>query len=461
MTSGELMMVESGEKTERYNSEKQSLKDLKTDVLDLMQEGMSFQKLQKYSSNDNLPGLQLVNDSGVKPGREGAPPDRNSKKQNDSASEKLEASVKFSMGTTPEREHLLESIKNSHDMTEKQKTSMVKDIAVFEGRAYRDGLGRQEVLDLYKNTSRLLDATGQHPVSQKDRAVLAEQVVKNAAHPMSVDQGQHGTCNVTTIEARMYFKYPSKAGKLVADVALDGEFQTASNLKVVMDKGSLQADAEARNNPPRSGERGYASQIFQMTAANIEWQSKQFNPHGDQVQPGSLRYVQVPPVKGDKNDTGERVRDFSKSPEGVTIKDTNGEKILDPGLYAYTYERISNEISGKNDSGFVLQRDVEHNGLVNVKSESQLGDLLKNAGNKMPMIIVVHTENEPFYTDSGEKKAGGSGGWHVVNVTAYNPRTKEVTMSNQWGPASDHPISLKKLYDAMVEPPKKVAPVHK
>ncbi|MBX9722935.1 MAG: hypothetical protein K2X81_16150 [Candidatus Obscuribacterales bacterium] len=454
-------MVEAAEKIERSATEKHGLNDLKTDVLSLFQEGRNFQNSQNHSRQDSLPGLQLVNESAVKPGRESVPTDHSPTKKHESGSEKAESPVKFSMGSTPEREHLLQSIKNSHDMTDKQKASMVKDIAVFEGRAYRDGVGRQEVLDLYKNTSRLLDATGQHPVSQKDRTVLAEQVIRNSAHPMAVDQGQHGTCNVTTIEARMYFKYPSKAGQLVADVALDGEFKTASNHKVLMDKASLQPDSESQNNPPKPGERGYASQIFQMTAANIEWQSKRFNPNGDHVHPGTLRYVQVPPVKGDKNDTGERVRDFSKNPEGETIKDTNGEKILDPGLYAYTYERISNEISGKKDTGFVLQRDTEHDGIVNVKSEAQLGELFKSAGNKMPMIIVVHTENEPFYTDSGEKKAGGSGGWHVINVTAYNPRTKEVTMSNQWGPESDHPISLKKLYDAMVEPPKKASPAHK
>ncbi len=72
----------------------------------------------------------------------------------------------------------------------------------------------------------------------------------------------------------------------------------------------------------------------------------------------------------------------------------------------------------------------------------------------MPLIVWVDTNMEPFWTDSGAGKAGGSGGGHVVTITDYNPGPPaRVTVDNQWGKGADHdatrPISVHDLYQAI------------
>jgi hypothetical protein len=74
-----------------------------------------------------------------------------------------------------------------------------------------------------------------------------------------------------------------------------------------------------------------------------------------------------------------------------------------------------------------------------------------------PMTFAVYTGNEPFYSDSGAGRAGGSGGWHVVNVMDYNagpPPT--VSVDNTWGAGADHlksdnQVSLHDLYQSLRE----------
>ncbi|MBX9724843.1 MAG: hypothetical protein K2X81_25785, partial [Candidatus Obscuribacterales bacterium] len=60
------------------------------------------------------------------------------------------------------------------------------------------------------------------------------------------------------------------------------------------------------------------------------------------------------------------------------------------------------------------------------------------AEHKMPVIMRVHTGEEPFLHDSGDGKAGGSGGWHVVTITDYDEKTGRAKIDNQWGSKVDH-----------------------
>ena len=364
--------------------------------------------------------------------------------------EKFEASLKFSMGSTPERQHLLDGI-NKSPLVVERKEAMVKNIADLESRAFRDGVPRQEILDLYKNTSRLLDSEAGQPLHKIDRAVLADQVIKNAAHPMSIDQGQHNTCNVTTVEARMYSRYPAEASKLIADVALTGEFVTAGGSKIKIDKESFAPDREALYNPARPGERSFAGQLFEITAANIHWQQRLFDNDGHAVDRGDLRYVQIHPLKSIPDDTGERVRNFHSDDKGVTILGGDGKKALEPLLSTGPLLNISNEISGKNEANFVFDGTSNDHRVVSFQSPKQLHEELIGAKKQFPLIYMVHTANEPFRAESGEKP-NDAGGWHVVNIIGYNPATKMIDMSNQWGPKSDHQISLQALFNASRSP---------
>jgi hypothetical protein len=397
-----------------------------------------------HISNDNAAVSQNVHDRHVRH-------DRGKNADHGAASEKFEATIKFCMASTPERQHLLDGIKKS-ELILQRKEAMIKNIAELESRAVRDKVPRQEILKLYQNTSRLLDASDSLiPLHRIDRAVLADQVIKNAAHPMSIDQGQHNTCNVTTVEARLYSRYPAEASKLVADIALNGEFVTASGSRIKIDKDNFNPDCEALYNPARPGERSFASQLFEITAANIHWQKRLFDTDGHAVDRGDLRYLQIRPVKSIPNDTGERVRNFHADSNGITIIGGDGKKALDPQLAPGPLQDISNEISGKNETGFVFDGTGGDERVVSFDSTKQLHDELNKAKKQFPLIYVVHTSNEPFRTESGEMPHG-AGGWHVVNIVNYNSATKIIDISNQWGPKSDHKISLETLFNASRSP---------
>ncbi len=412
----------------------------------------------------SLPGMEITGDTSEKVRCFGEPklPAEPDRAGDNTTSKKAEAGEKneFSMGSTPEREKLLNSIEKANDIPQKEKTEMIRDIQALEARAVRDFVPRQEILGVYENVSRLLDAKGNEPVTRSNRIVLAEQVLDQSAHPMSIDQGYHKTCNVTTIEARMYSKYPSKAAELVADVALTGKFETSNprDNDVVLDKASLRPDKEASANPPKDGNRSYASQVFQLTAANIFWQGRSFDNDHNPVRKGDLRYVQIEPVKSISGDTGERVRNA----RGETItSQEDGAKIMAPDLSLNALIMISNEISGKKEEKFILSNaraagaDEYYAGMFG--NENELAKMITDQKNQYPLILAVHTYHDPFWKDSGHGDRGGAGGeqggWHVINITGFNQKTGEVQISNQWGDKTDKKVSLSTLYKATFGPP--------
>lgn len=454
-------------------SEKETPKDgvkqdsLQVDRIDLL--GDRSNKGSSLAKNDvSLPGLAIDGadertrsvrtGDAVRPSDAPCPGDPAQNKSEKSEA-KAEKELKFSMGTTPEREKLLGVIQNSSDISDKEKNEMIRDMKGFESRAARDGLSKSEVLGVYSNVSRLLEAKGNQPLTRENRVVLAEQVLDQAAHPMSIDQGYHMTCNVTTIECRTYAKYPSSAAKLVTDVALTGVFETRNprDNDVRLDRESLRPDREAQLNPPRDGSRSYASQIFQLTAANIAWQRRSFDPNGNTVARGDLKYVQVSPIN--REDTGERVRNANG--ETIRIKDEDGKvsKITDPSLDAGALVSINKEITRRDEENFIIQNHAAGGEpfVAGIGSENDLAEVLVKEKAQYPLIVVVHTYHDPFWKDSGGGVKGGAGGeqggWHVVNVTGYNAQTGDVTVSNQWGDRTDKKVSLSTLYKATMPPP--------
>ncbi|CAN5521502.1 hypothetical protein BH11CYA1_BH11CYA1_03350 [soil metagenome] len=322
-----------------------------------------------------------------------------------------------------------------------------ENMRLFEERAERDKLSPTEIAKTYKEIDRLLEAKGDKPLKPEQRKDLAEQIMRQAADPTSIAQGQHNTCNMATVETRMYTRNPSDAARLVADVALTGQYVASDGRRVHVNPG---AHDEARNRNTTDGDRSHASEIFQVTAVNlhIDQENRKTNPHGQ------LRYEQHPTTPG-SGDTGERIIDYATKPP--TVKD-NHPQIYDENLgnLRDTYSAIT----GKPEKGVVITHDGPNidksDGVTRVKSEQELNDALAQAkkDGKLPLIVTVDTSMEPFWTDSGSGAAGGSGGGHVVTITDYSPGPPaKVTVDNQWGSANDHdatkPISVHELYGAI------------
>lgn len=334
----------------------------------------------------------------------------------------------------------------------------------FEKRSKELNLSPQEVHETYENISRLISGTRDTPLTKEKRLKVAEQIMSQAAKPTSINQGNHNTCGVAAIETRTYTRYPAEASKLVADVALTGHYQTpvqkgadgkdipGSSVEVTVNPASLQEMNDAVPKPEQS--RSLSSQVFQITAVNVHYaqENAKTNP------PGQLRYEQVPvpPANADM-DTGERIYDYATNPP--TLKSKNSPMLTDDNVV-----EVSNAIVGKHEKGVLL---VEKNNtfgdgrsINSFHSERDFEDYvarLKQQG-KLPTIIRVDSNNEPFYTDSGGGKAGGSGGPHAVTITDYTPGKPpdvpaKVSVDDQWGPAADHlgqkAISVHDIYEAM------------
>ncbi|MCB9469942.1 MAG: hypothetical protein H6677_16850 [Candidatus Obscuribacterales bacterium] len=349
----------------------------------------------------------------------------------------------FPPGESAERDELLKSLDESiEDPAERSR--FIADMIRFENRAGEDNLPEGAVSDTYKEVGRLLDTDTEGKVPAEMRETIAEQVMAQAADPSIIDQGYHNTCNITTVENRMYARDPAAAARFVTDAAMTGEASLADGRKVTIPESAYTADFESGNHPVPDGKRGIASQIFQVGAVNAHYQA-----NGE-----DRRYEQTtPPLSEQGKDTGERLFDTRQTPP-VELQQSPG---LSDADIANTYALLT----GDNSPSVIhnADRGKDDPGVTAVSSAEDLSAALtaaKEAGN-LPITLVVHTQNEPFFTDSGAGAAGGSGGWHVVNITDFDAETGKAMVDNQWGTDDDHldqGVDVNQLYMATMNPEK-------
>ncbi len=366
----------------------------------------------------------------------------------------------------------------------------------------------EQIEKSYENLDRLMAKNDKAPVNQADRVMLAQQAMEHAADTKTISQGSYGTCYAAATETRTYARDPAEATRLVADVATTGKYTSNGGVTVELDKNSLKRQGDAKDPPPKGeNSRDFASQLFEVTAINVELekQNRSTNP------PGKLRYEQREPQPGSNpEDHGERLMNYATKPptiekksfgmdphsiadmqkeispsagEGVTgidsfqvaelqkkildidLKkhDINGGKPVDTndpewatktrkaieekeGLEPKKKEEMLKELS---DLEKTVKEDKDGH-VVHAHNEQEMKDALKQAkeSGKLPIYVHVDTNNEPFWTDSKGGDAGGSGGPHVLTVTDYDPDTGKCTVQNQWDSASNHEVSSKQLFEA-------------
>lgn len=349
----------------------------------------------------------------------------------------------------------------------------------FETRATSRGLSEEEKALTYHHINRMISAGAEAPLSQQDRLFLAQQVLDQSARPHNIDQGLNNTCNVTTVENRIFTRNPSEAARLISDVATTGRYITADGTVIDLSRvpGALAPDSEASlglwqgfdaagNRDIRlDGRRTWASQLFETTAVNIKWsRSLDFD-----LQPGEVILYEKPfgPVPG-STDTGERLYKYTVSADG-TIK---GEELAkQPRIMDFELTDINNQIIGATDKNFVIRNGVYDStgirtgDIATVNSEAEFQQLLLDMhtqavrdpkSNPFPAVLYVDVRHEPFRRFFGSADIGGNSGAHVVNIQGIlvDPNTGRyyVEVTNQWGSASNHlganAIPLDVLYNA-------------
>lgn len=330
-----------------------------------------------------------------------------------------------------------------------------RDMDLFTERARASGMSEREVSETFRQVSRILDAGSDARLPHTDRLALASQVMHNAAHPMEIRQNEN-TCNVTSLEVRTYMRQPSAAAALVADVATRGSFSGHDGTTVRLDNRSLTPSVlgttELEQEPSR---RNFASQLFQVTAANI---ANILDPDFR-----SMRYEQRPPRS--VGDFGEALVDVRT---GQVVEREPGAAGRPNGLIA-----ANESITGRRDEADAFIVNQERYGrtasrAATFTSADDLGQTLERlaSSGRMPAVVFVHANSELLTQPTrgetrpadretlrqrAEVPANIFNDGHFVTITGYDPITRTVRYDDQYGPESDRndrPVSLDTFYRA-------------
>ncbi|HEY9683612.1 MAG TPA: hypothetical protein V6C89_20320 [Drouetiella sp.] len=321
--------------------------------------------------------------------------------------------------------------------------AMARDISesmrVFENR--RPALTNEQIAGVYEATQRLLeDSNRTSPLTLQQRQLLATGIMDNAARPSDIDQGNHETCNVTTLEERLYTRNPERAAAITAEVGLTGGFTGRNGFRATLDRASLRPDSEATVLPSRGdGLRNYASQIFDVAVLNDFYQRA--NPN--------VRFVQRDPR------TAADPRHMTRTGEGILTSDNDQvtpeaarRARTFPGLNLTRINRLGENLGLEPNYviGHVRADDARvEDGTTVVRNVQELGQALERARatNNFPLVVGVEVDGPMFRGIRGR-------GAHVLSIVGYNPETQTVQISNQWGRAQDlQNVRLQDLHDSM------------
>lgn len=347
------------------------------------------------------------------------------------------------------REQFIEHARGSVEK-EKNLKRIISDMELFEQRAAASGLSSEAVAETYRQVDRLLQSDDRAKVPAKQRGRIAEQIIRQAARPASIDQGNHKTCNTAALEVRIYARQPQKAARLVADIALSNQFITKDGTAVMVHPESLLPDDESRKNPVTDGQRSLASQLFQIAAANVHWFRADKDFWGNPIPKGSMGFAQFSSARSRKFaggqltfDTGERLVDLAAQPPVAVLGD--------PGIRVGFLFGINEQITGRKESGFIVENsELGAKDTVHVSSPEELKAALVTiqAANNFPALLRVHSANPPFNIRDGS--------WHFVNIMDFDAESGKVEISNQWGDRSDRKLSVDNLYEATLPPSRNI-----
>jgi YD repeat-containing protein len=342
-----------------------------------------------------------------------------------------------------------------------QKQRFDKLVQDFESRAKASGLDSNQRALTYHQINRLMKAGPDAPLSVAERVRLSEQLMHEAAYPQLIDQGNNPTCNVATVENRIFTRQPDKAAQLVVDVATTGKYTTADGTLIDLTRvpGALRPDAEANRAMQNSfdqmamrdvkvdGKRNWAGQIFEQTAANVKW-ARTPELH---MKPGDVLLY----TKSEGKEVS-RLMKYSVDSHGkfqwTQINDS-------PEIKSPELTDIHNQITGGKDRDFVMVgpgRSVGNPGdAIQINSQAQFEKTLRDmqAQKNFPAVLLVDARNEPFKKWIGND--GHTSAWHVINIQdIHNDSSGRmlVEFTNQWGVRANHmgvnAVSSRELFEA-------------
>lgn len=298
------------------------------------------------------------------------------------------------------------------------------DMQAFEARLRGNP---QELASTYQQIDRLLNPPGGRSVADsKQMTNLAADVMHHAGDPKSIQQGGRNTCTFAALEARMYTRHPSQAARMVADVATAGDYTTADgSVRVSIDNASVATHPEFWRSKIPGEEyesRSHASQIFQVTAANLFIQME------ESARGRGERYA--------LREKNGRIEEGLIDQAGNLVSDTPGVTLLDTGLL----NQLNNKIAGVIEPDFMIYTDNSRT----LEEFRRTWEHLQQ-GNNFPAVMLFNPLNPPFRKPGAPPQIGTP-----YHVTAVSPGRSEATIAinDQHGSASDVEVTLETAYRA-------------
>lgn len=300
----------------------------------------------------------------------------------------------------------------------------------FQSESSLNGISGLKQADALSQIERLLLAPrntksgGIDPARYKQ---VAREVMENITYPSKIDQGDHPTCVLNSIENILASNHPEKYARLVADLALSGKsFRNGEGIK--LPDRCLSPDAEAKIAERRDGNRCFASQLTQYYLANLKWQGGGELPNMEEADPGSVIYQ--PLAKGG-NRAGLYVDGKLLKVDGYDSKSGVSSKVPfeSPNVLDYEIQGLFRKVAPRGKIQVIDHVD----GIDRWTNESgrRSVDTVKNA-KELERILKESTPNTIICGVRGER-LGGEDGWHAVVLRSYNPTDRTVQLDNSWG----------------------------
>jgi hypothetical protein len=320
----------------------------------------------------------------------------------------------------------------------KERDRFIENMNQFLERAHQHGMTADEISRTFASTERLLEATS-GKVSAQMRVQLAEQIMAQAAHPESVNQGPNKTCNVTDIEIRTWATHPAVMANMVADVSLNGTYTARDGKVITIPAPNFVPENIAGNGLSPDQQRSFASQLIQTTMINDIAQRE-----------SAPRYFSQIPITKDLQDGG-----YWTDSAGNILLGKDGK----PQSFGVSFSSIAAEVervTGSTKEVFANRQVAAAEGVVTFDSEEDLKNLLEQASKdgRFPIIFGV-SDGDPVLDGkfpNGDLSKNEKGelnrrkGGHVVCIDSYDPETGLVHLDNSWGINYDKFVSVHELY---------------
>jgi hypothetical protein len=344
---------------------------------------------------------------------------------------------------------LRDQIVNRLEALQPDSSASIDQLARFERRMAKVG-AQDQVEDCYTQIAGALNKYARN--ADASGVKLAQHLIVELACPSRVNQGNHNTCALAALQTVLYARDPACVCDLVFQ-AHEGRVQARDGRIIEVPKSNIYPDREALFFRPEGFYRSYASQLFQVAAANFYWQSQTKDLSGRDVPAGSINYVQdCCQARLSASDTRERL--LINWSNGVTeiMSGSNGLPEIGAGFSLKAVSDTYGFLTGRQQAGFVLSHKKNHcaSPIIAFASENGLAKQLQKLKERgaLPAVISVSSTSKTIdtvprlvqmnQTRTFSATPASAEGWHVVCLNDYDRVGGKVEVDNFWGPGSDH-----------------------